>query len=195
MSSQRPHPPEHKPPSLLGRLFSTYVGRLRSPWMPAIVTAFVGACLLALCLVRWAEWREMHAAVQERLERYSRYQQLSSRQRSIESSLTSYSGYLAVSPSEDAAFRQLLALVEQTASSAGVQITGVKPRPALHASDTAEYTVEIECTASIEALVQLIHGLEYAPALLRVDRLRLNAAPQDSALLQAHLLITYTNLL
>ena len=167
----------------------------RLPWLTAAGVGVLGLAALSACLWAGTEWGRMRGTLAEQQRLYLRYRQLADQRTRIESSLEAYGAYLAVSASEDEAFRQLLRRIEQAAGQTNVQIVGLKPRPAQRSPETADYPVELECTASVEALAQFIHQLEYQPPLLRVERLRISPAHRDPQRLDSQLLITYTNLL
>lgn len=165
------------------------------PWLPTALMAAVGAIGLMACAWSWAGWRNLRSELEERVTLYRRYGTIAQHQAAIESTVKAFGPYLATSVSDDAAVQQLMGLVEHAAQHTGVQITGLKPRPSQRTPHVVEYAVELECSASMDKIAQFIHALEYGPALLRVDRLRINPAPRTPQLLDSQLLISYTTLL
>ena len=153
-----------------------------------------GCATLLWCMSAWSAWRSAHAATTAQLEAYARYESLAARQPAIQAAATAYAGYLHVSTSDDEALHQLLTTVEHAATQTGLQVQSLAPRPTQRAADTATFAVELECSASPEALARFLHTLAGAPAVLRLERFRINPAPQPRTL-QAQLLITYTQLL
>lgn len=164
-------------------------------WLPTAGLGVVGLTALGLCLWAGAQWSELGGTLGEQQALYLRHRQLADQRQRVETTLHAYGDYLAVTSSDDAAFRQLLRRIEQVAGQTNVQIMALKPRPSQRSSTQAEFPVELECTASMDALAHFIHALEYQPPLLRVDRLRVSPAHRDPQRLDAQLLITYTNLL
>ena len=151
--------------------------------------------MLAVCLWSWSAWHSARAETADQLKTYAQYAAVANRQPAIEAAVKTYAGYLHVSPSEDEALRRLLTIVEQVATRTNVQIASLAPRPAQRSAEAATFAVELDCAAPMEALAQFLQALAGEPALLRVERLRINPAPQTPSTLQAQFLITYTQLL
>ena len=159
------------------------------------IVLLAGGLALAGCLWSWSAWRAAHQETADRLEAYVRYESLTGRQPVIAAATKVYAGYLQVSASEDEALHHLLTTVERVATSTGVQLASLAPRPSQRTADAAIFAVELDCTATAEALAQFLHTIAGEPALLRVERFRINPAPQTPNALQAQLLVTYTQVL
>ena len=170
----------------------TRVRSLPILWLSA---GLAGSAALVLCLGSWSAWHSARLETSDQLESYVRYESLTGRQPAIDAAAKAYAGYLQVSASEDEALHRLLTTVEQVATRTGVQLASLAPRLSQRTDDTATFSVELDCTATAAAVAQFLHDLAGEPALLRVERFRINSAPQPPNTLQAQLLITYTQLL
>ena len=163
-------------------------------WLRTMLIWLLIAAALAACAWSWMAWRAAADVTDTQTALLARYQDVVARQAAIDASVQAFGSYVT-SGTPDAATQQLLTVVEQAARQTGAQLTGLKPLPSQRADTSVDYSVELDCSASMETLVRFLHALAYSPVLLRVNRLRINPDARNRQLLDAQMLVTYTTLL
>jgi Tfp pilus assembly protein PilO len=164
--------------------------------VPTIILLTCIGGVVGLCLWLWSVRADTRDVLRQDIEKLMRYQRIINQAEEISERSTAFAQYLEVSATADAALQQLLMIVERLAADHSVQITSLKPRPAAREKATVTYQLELDCSGGIIDLATFLHSLEYSPALLSIERLRLGPAPRSTTQeLQAQLLITYTQVM
>ena len=103
-----------------------------------------------------------------------------------------HAAYARTARSDEQEMARLLNEIEGLATSSGLSVVNMKPRPAGKLDVRKEYPVELEVETDMARLVRFLHGLHASTYLLRVKQMRLVPKGGRSTQVSAYLLISET---
>ena len=101
-----------------------------------------------------------------------------------------YEDYLKLKGSDEEIVSAFLSEIERLSRDAGISVSDIKPRGTKELGLYKEYTIEVRCDASLKDLVKFLYRMNDSKLLLKVNKLSLSLADENSELLKTSMVIT-----
>jgi Tfp pilus assembly protein PilO len=101
-----------------------------------------------------------------------------------------FSAYLAPVGTDEEEMSAFLKTVEETARSANIYVTDIKPQPTTNTDFYKKYIVEINAEAPLEQVMDFMHKLESLNQLISIEQLQLTAKKESSKALKVYIIVT-----
>lgn len=101
-----------------------------------------------------------------------------------------FSAFLTPVGTDEGEMSAFLKTVEETARSANIYVTDIKPQPTTNTDFYKKYIVEINAEAPLEQVMDFTHKLESLNQLISIERLQMTAKKENSKTLKAYIIVT-----
>ncbi|MCM8784157.1 MAG: type II secretion system protein M [Candidatus Omnitrophica bacterium] len=126
-------------------------------------------------------WRRMNNQISNLYNKLSRYTNILTLEKEIETKYKTYADYLKVKGSSEEALASVLQEIEKLARTSGVAITNIVPSGMETKDFYNKFEVRMDVESEINSLVRFLYELQSSKHLFRVVRLNINtkAGTQD----------------
>jgi len=101
-----------------------------------------------------------------------------------------YKDYMQSSKSEEEEMTGILKVVEKQAKSAGIYLIDMKPGDVKKMASTKKYTVNLNCEAQMEQLIDFMYEIESSKKLLTIERFQIAPKSRESSVASCRLTIS-----
>ncbi|NQT00154.1 MAG: type 4a pilus biogenesis protein PilO [Candidatus Omnitrophica bacterium] len=140
------------------------------------------------------QWQRLNSQIINKQQELSKNLKLLSQKDNIKVSFATLDDYTSKREPGEHELSALLSNVEKQATTSGIHILNLRPRPEKDSKLYKKYILEMNCTATMEEFIDFIYNLQQSVELIRVEKLKLVSQGKRSSALKAYLLITKIHL-
>jgi Tfp pilus assembly protein PilO len=136
------------------------------------------------------KWRRLNRQIINKEIELKRNIKYIRQKKEIASIYQRYTGYIKRAGTNETEMSALLNDVEKVASTSGIHIANIRPKPAKDLQFFRKYILELNCEATMSDYIGFIYNLQTSGQLIRVEQLKLTSQGKNSSLLRARMIIT-----
>lgn len=136
------------------------------------------------------KWRQLNRQVLNKEIELKRNIKYIKQKKEVGNIYQKYTAYIKRAGTEETEMAALLNEVEKVASTSGIRIANIRPKPTKDLQFCRKYILELNCEATMQDYIGFIYNLQTSGQLIRVEQLKVTSQGKDNPLLRARMIIT-----